>query len=187
MLNYFAILAQGFPGVVPDVITFNVGISAYMAQYRNERAFELLDEMTIRGVRPRADTFNSILTGLTKVHPFLLLTKRHILPMRSVMPVPSSTLYRSYLVVSRRLRPCVLAPAESPATSVTLATKPAGEPEVKCTRYQYLFVSHPVCSIHHPCSCLFPSATLTYRDVEQGSHERIPHPEAPHLPYGAYL
>lgn len=58
--------AQGFPGVVPDVITFNVGIAAYMAQRLDDRAFELLDEMERRGVRPRADTFNSILTGLTK-------------------------------------------------------------------------------------------------------------------------
>jgi len=52
--------------VVPDVITFNVGIAAYMAQRLDDRAFELLDEMERRGVRPRADTFNSILTGLTK-------------------------------------------------------------------------------------------------------------------------
>ncbi|CAM9143566.1 unnamed protein product [Scytosiphon promiscuus] len=56
----------GFPGVVPDVITFNIGISAYMAQDLEERAFKLLDDMKIRGITPRADTFNSILTGLTK-------------------------------------------------------------------------------------------------------------------------
>lgn len=71
MLNAPAFHAQGFPGVVPDVITFNVGISAYMAQNIDERAFELLDEMKRRGIRPRADTFNSILTGLTKVKPLL--------------------------------------------------------------------------------------------------------------------
>lgn len=58
---------QGFPDVVPDVITFNVGISAYMAQRMEDRAFEVLDEMNRREVLPRADTFNSILTGLSKV------------------------------------------------------------------------------------------------------------------------
>lgn len=65
--------AQGFPGVVPDVITFNVGISAYMTQHREDRAFEVLDEMSRRGVHPRADTFNSILTGLSKVSDLSLL------------------------------------------------------------------------------------------------------------------
>lgn len=65
--------AQGFPGVVPDVITFNVGVSAYMAQHMEDRAFEVLDEMSRRGVYPRADTFNSILTGLSKVSDFWLL------------------------------------------------------------------------------------------------------------------
>eukprot|EP00752_Nemacystus_decipiens_P002229 g2115.t1 len=59
-------LEGGFPGVVPDVITFNVGISAYLAQHMEDRAFEVLDEMNRRGVHPRADTFNSILTGLSK-------------------------------------------------------------------------------------------------------------------------
>lgn len=58
---------QGFQGVVPDVITFNVGISAFMALNLDDRAFELLDEMDTRGIHPRADTFNTILTGLTKV------------------------------------------------------------------------------------------------------------------------
>ncbi|CAM9125160.1 unnamed protein product [Ectocarpus fasciculatus] len=55
-----------FPGVVPDVITFNVGIAAYMARNRDDTAFKLLEEMNRREIRPRADTFNSILTGLTK-------------------------------------------------------------------------------------------------------------------------
>ncbi|CAM9296218.1 unnamed protein product [Ectocarpus sp. 4 AP-2014] len=55
-----------FPGVVPDVITFNVGIAAYMARNLDDRAFKLLEEMNRREIRPRADTFNSILTGLTK-------------------------------------------------------------------------------------------------------------------------
>ncbi|CAM9605381.1 unnamed protein product, partial [Hapterophycus canaliculatus] len=59
-------LDGAFPGVVPDVITFNIGISAYMAQHLQGRAFELLDEMKLRGICPRADTFNSILTGLAK-------------------------------------------------------------------------------------------------------------------------
>lgn len=63
---------QGFRGVVPDVITFNVGISAFMARKLDGRAFALLDEMERRGVRPRADTFNSIITGLTKVGTSLL-------------------------------------------------------------------------------------------------------------------
>lgn len=38
-----------------------------MAQHMQDRAFEVLDEMNRRGVYPRADTFNSILTGLSKV------------------------------------------------------------------------------------------------------------------------
>lgn len=38
-----------------------------MALQQNERAFELLQEMTARGILPRADTFNTIITGLTKV------------------------------------------------------------------------------------------------------------------------
>ena len=38
-----------------------------MAQHMEDRAFEVLDEMNGRGVYPRADTFNSILTGLSKV------------------------------------------------------------------------------------------------------------------------
>ncbi len=59
--------------MVPDVITFNVGIAAYMAQRLDDRAFELLDVMERRGVCPRADTFNSILTGLTKASASSLL------------------------------------------------------------------------------------------------------------------
>lgn len=59
--------SQGFQGVVPDVITFNIGISAFMARHLDDRAFELLHEMEMREVRPRADTFNSIITGLIKV------------------------------------------------------------------------------------------------------------------------
>lgn len=58
---------QGFSDVVPDVISFNVGIAAFMANSMDKKAFELLDEMHRRGIRPRADTFNSILTGMTKV------------------------------------------------------------------------------------------------------------------------
>lgn len=38
-----------------------------MAQNMEDRAFEMLEEMNRRGVYPRADTFNSILTGLSKV------------------------------------------------------------------------------------------------------------------------
>ena len=68
---------QGFSGVVPDVISFNVGIAAFMANSMDKNAFELLDEMERRGIRPRADTFNSILTGMTKVgSPFSLIRLR---------------------------------------------------------------------------------------------------------------
>lgn len=38
-----------------------------MANKMDKEAFELLDEMGRRGISPRADTFNSILTGMTKV------------------------------------------------------------------------------------------------------------------------
>lgn len=69
---------QDFPGVVPDVITFNVGIAAYMARNLDDRAFKLLEEMNRREIRPRADTFNSILTGLTKVWPMM----SSLLPLR---------------------------------------------------------------------------------------------------------
>lgn len=41
-----------------------------MALKHNERAFELLQEMNARGILPRADTFNTIITGLTKVRVF---------------------------------------------------------------------------------------------------------------------
>lgn len=65
-------ILQGFSGVVPDVISFNVGIAAFMANNMDKKAFELLDEMERRGILPRADTFNSILTGMTKVGISLL-------------------------------------------------------------------------------------------------------------------
>lgn len=38
-----------------------------MALHLVDRAFSLLDEMPRRGITPRADTYNSILTGLIKV------------------------------------------------------------------------------------------------------------------------
>lgn len=44
-----------------------------MAQHLEDLAFEVLDEMNKRGVYPRADTFNSILTGLSKVSVLSLL------------------------------------------------------------------------------------------------------------------
>lgn len=71
MLLGLTLHVQGFDGVVPDVISFNVGIAAFMANSMDKKAFELLDEMERRGIRPRADTFNSILTGMTKVGTFL--------------------------------------------------------------------------------------------------------------------
>lgn len=58
---------QGFEGVDPDVITFNTGISAFMALDMREEAFGLLEVMEMRNIRPRVDTFNSIITGLLKV------------------------------------------------------------------------------------------------------------------------
>lgn len=61
------LFAQDFPGIAPDVMTFNIGISAFMALHRDDRAFQILREMDARRIRPRADTFNTILTGLTKV------------------------------------------------------------------------------------------------------------------------
>lgn len=58
---------QELEGVVPDVITFNTGISVFMRLNLRDKAFQLLDEMARRNIHPRVDTFNSILTGLLKV------------------------------------------------------------------------------------------------------------------------
>ncbi|CAM9177567.1 unnamed protein product [Discosporangium mesarthrocarpum] len=61
------VLKGEIDGVIPDTITFNTGISAYMARLQDGKAFSLLEEMRKRELKPRADTFNSILTGLIKM------------------------------------------------------------------------------------------------------------------------
>ena len=48
-----------------------------MANKMDKKAFELLDEMGRRGICPRADTFNSILTGMTKVGTSLFYISFH--------------------------------------------------------------------------------------------------------------
>ncbi|CAM9211135.1 unnamed protein product, partial [Choristocarpus tenellus] len=61
------VLEGGISGVLPDIITFNTGISAYMANLEDDKAMSLLDEIKRRDLEARADTFNTILTGLIKM------------------------------------------------------------------------------------------------------------------------